>query len=49
MSAKGLKELKKAAKARASIQEPVGSDEWFGIYYGYMWGYQDAVKDLEGK
>ena len=37
-----IKEIKKLAEEKADSQERRGCSAWNGLYYGYIFGYQDA-------
>ena len=39
-----LEEIKKLAEEKADSQERRLTSAWQGIYYGYIFGYQDALK-----
>ncbi len=43
---KNLEEIKALATKKADAQETEKNDHWHGIYYGYIYGYQDAIKQI---
>ena len=42
-----LKKIKKLAEEKADSQERRLTSAWHGLYYGYIFGYQDAIKELK--
>ena len=42
-----IEEIKKKAEVKADSQERRLTSAWNGLYYGYIFGYQDAIKELK--
>jgi len=42
-----LKELEKLAAKKANGHEVKGSDAWFGLYHGFIYGWQACEKNSQ--
>lgn len=40
-----IEEIKKLAKNKADGFEPKGSSGWYGVYYCFIFGYQECEKN----